>query len=54
MSSESEDADEQWAGVAAGTGNSEKIYYYDGEIIGGVGKDGKPLSEYEKKQRARQ
>ena len=54
MSSESEDADEQWGGVDASGNKSEKIYYYDGEVIGGVGKDGKPLSEYEKKQRARQ
>jgi len=48
MSSGSEDADEQWDGVTTSK-EGEQVYYYDGECVGGVGKDGKPLSEYEKK-----
>ena len=42
--------DEQWDGINA-KGDKDVNYYYDGEMLG---KDGKPLSEAEKRQRARQ
>jgi hypothetical protein len=50
MSSGEDDGDEQWDSLGNGN-DKDNNYYYDGEMIG---KDGKPLSEAEKKQRARQ
>jgi hypothetical protein len=45
MSSASDGEDEQWDGINQ-KGDKEVNYYYDGEKLG---KDGKPLTEAEKR-----
>ncbi len=46
MSSASGGEDEQWDGINQKGGDKDVNYYYDGEMLG---KDGKPLSEAEKR-----